>query len=121
MTRFFCDHCEKEVEKLTEIRVPTKKNKNQTFETKTLMVCDECRMKFEAIADKICDIRIIMFGDFVEADASDTEANRDDLVKVLRCKDCAYFECGYLCTGTDENEDVKPDDYCSRGIRTDGM
>lgn len=46
-----------------------------------------------------------------------------DAVKVVRCRDCIYFEeyeTGCTCGGSDYTGlvgDVSPDDFCSRGER----
>ena len=49
---------------------------------------------------------------------------RDDLVRVVRCKDCAYRNGDY-CHNDDgfahfDHFFVQMDDYCSRGAREDG-
>lgn len=54
----------------------------------------------------------------------------EDMVPVIRCKDCAYLghwgatnfdkvDSGYLCCRTEDDE-IEPTDYCSRARRRDG-
>lgn len=65
MTRYFCDRCGKEAEKLTEIKIPSRKNNFGSFETKSLSVCRDCKKEFDDIIDKLVDIRFILFGTFM--------------------------------------------------------
>ena len=59
--------------------------------------------------------------------------NKDDVVEVVRCKDCEYsemcFPCKafgleappvYVCCISHRNREVLPNDYCSCGAKMDG-
>lgn len=49
----------------------------------------------------------------------------DNVINVIRCKDCKYCEIiidqfdndWYFCTKSANNAEVKADDYCSYGVR----
>lgn len=79
---------------------------------------------FDLIVDKLPDD--VPFDLLPDVDAIVDAILANDVVEVVRCKDCAYcryvdgaevYRCdrrGYYA------EEVKPDDYCSRGERGEG-
>lgn len=66
MTKYFCDRCGKESEKLTEIPIPDEKTSTNSFSTKFVHVCNDCENEFDNIINKLIDIRFILFNDFME-------------------------------------------------------
>ena len=67
--------------------------------------------------------------DSICLDCEGCEEERD-VVEVVRCKDCKYFEkwykevacdTGYYCTRANQQScNLVPDDFCSYGERKDG-
>lgn len=68
MIKLYCDRCEKECERLEEIKVPTEKTLGG-FSTKCINVCDECKKEYDNIIDKLTDIRFVLFSDFMKGGA----------------------------------------------------
>lgn len=66
MTKFYCDRCGKECNKLQTIKVPTGKTGLDSFETKPVEVCCDCKKEYDAIINKLTDIRFVLFGDFMK-------------------------------------------------------
>ena len=84
MTKYFCDRCGKECQKLTEIRIPFKKISCDSFETRPIKVCYECKKEFDNIIDKLIDIRLDLFNEFMGANLSDDEyIKREDVLKAI--------------------------------------
>lgn len=65
MTKYFCDRCGIESQKLNEIKIPNKKIR-YGFETKSIQVCGNCENEYDNINDKLVDIRFILFADFLK-------------------------------------------------------
>lgn len=65
MTKYFCDRCGIESQKLNEIKIPNKKTR-YGFETKPIQVCGNCESEYDNINDKLVDIRFILFADFLK-------------------------------------------------------
>ena len=70
MTKYFCDRCGKESEKLTKIRIPDKKQPHiNSFSTKSICVCSDCENEFDNLINKLTDIRFILFDDFMKEES----------------------------------------------------
>ena len=71
MTQYICDRCGKEVgshygmSNLKEISIPISKTKYNDLQTKRLELCEDCYREHEAIIDKLADIRLVLFKDFM--------------------------------------------------------
>lgn len=66
MTKYFCDRCGKESDKLEEIHIPDKKTIAGSFMTKPIQVCRNCEQEHNVILDKCVDIRFILYEGFMK-------------------------------------------------------
>lgn len=60
----------------------------------------------------------IMPIEFVDADDVE-KAPTEDVVEVVRCKNCENYSGKYCCLTDDTEDQREPDDYCSYGERKD--
>ena len=73
----------------------------------------------------VTKVRSLMSGENVKY-IGPVEYWEEEESKLIRCKDCAYFVCeisssdycAHLRTGIVGGMTVKPDDFCSRAVRT---
>lgn len=72
MIKYYCDRCGKECLSLTEIKVPYKKGAFDSFETRPIQACIECKKEFNEIIDKLLDIRFVLFRDFMKGESNGT-------------------------------------------------
>ena len=73
------------------------------------MICDKC------IHKKVCTVQL-----YKAVESCDRFEDKNDYAKVVRCKDCVFWEeCG-RCNGIENGlhyEYTEPTDYCSYGKR----
>lgn len=65
---------------------------------------------------------IALHGDIAEiVPIQIVETDKDDIVSVVRCKDCTYHDDAYVCNGflicPASNMEITDNDYCSYGER----
>lgn len=73
MVKYYCDRCGKEVAVLDEVRIPDVKHSSNSFSTKTIQVCKDCKKKADNIYEKLIDIRFTLFRDYMEGSESNAE------------------------------------------------
>ena len=66
MTKLYCDRCGKACGKLHTIKVPESKTSRDSFNVKPVEVCSDCEKEYDAIIEKLTEIRFVLFGDFME-------------------------------------------------------
>lgn len=106
MTKYFCDRCGKEANKLIQIKIPVKKFGNGSFDTTSIQVCCDCKKKYDDILNKLTDIRLVLFRDFMKDGVSD-----------VKCAECKYYRDrqGFMpsfCTHSKNFEKEMPLDGC---------
>lgn len=73
MTKYYCDRCGKECDKLEEVTVPIKKGFCVSTETKQMSVCFDCWRDHKKILEALIDIRLTMFNNFFKGVSEDAE------------------------------------------------
>lgn len=66
MIKYFCDRCEKEVNNLTNIKIPKEKTGYNGFTVESIHVCSDCKKEFDDINNKLTDIRFVLFSNFMK-------------------------------------------------------
>lgn len=66
MIKHFCDRCGKECNKLADIKIPKEKGEYGGFSTNHLQVCSDCEKEHIVLLEKLCDIRFILYRDFMK-------------------------------------------------------
>lgn len=68
MIKKFCDRCGKECKELNDVKIPNIKG-SQSFSTKTVQLCRECKCVSDDLCDKLVDIHFLLFRDFIKEGA----------------------------------------------------
>ena len=71
MTKYYCDRCGKDVgshfgkSDLKEIELPIDKTQLNNIQFKRVELCVACYQEYKTIINKLVDIRLVLFEDFM--------------------------------------------------------
>ena len=66
MIKYYCDRCGIECNELEKMSIPSKKYSYEYTKTEEVSLCEGCAKQAKDIFDNCTDIRLMMFGKFMQ-------------------------------------------------------